>query len=81
MSLGSVAGDIALAQGGTALVIAGGIGLRLADHLPCSGFAQRFAAKGRFEAMMAAIPVKLLTHPQPGLFGVAAAFAEKIASR
>jgi glucokinase len=77
MSLGSVAGDVALAQGGTAVVIAGGLGLRLADHLPRSGFAQRFAAKGRFEAMMAAMPVKLVTHPQPGLYGAAAAFAEE----
>ena len=77
MSLGSVTGDIALAQGATAVVIAGGVGLRLADHLPRSGFAERFVAKGRFEAMMAAIPVKLLTHPQPGLLGAAAAFAEK----
>ena len=75
MSLGSVAGDIALAQGATAVVIAGGVGLRLADHLPRSGFAQRFAAKGRFEAMMAAIPVKLITYSQPGLYGAAAAFA------
>ena len=77
LSLGSVAGDIALAQGGTAVVIAGGLGLRIADHLPNSGFIQRFTAKGRFEAMMAAIPVKLITHPQPGLFGAAAAFAQE----
>jgi glucokinase len=26
---------------------------------------------------MAAMPVKLITHPQPGLFGAAAAFAQK----
>jgi glucokinase len=26
--------------------------------------------------MMAAMPVKLITHPQPGLFGAAAAFAQ-----
>jgi len=26
---------------------------------------------------MAAIPVKLITHPQPGLFGAAAAFARR----
>lgn len=77
LSLGSVAGDIALAQGATGLVIAGGLGLRLAGHLPKSGFRQRFVAKGRFEGMMAAIPVKLLTHPQPGLFGAAAAFAQE----
>ncbi|MEG3596857.1 MAG: glucokinase, partial [Pseudomonadota bacterium] len=31
--------------------------------------------KGRFAELMAGIPVKLITHPQPGLFGAAAAFA------
>ena len=75
MTLGSVAGDIALAQGGTAVVIAGGLGQRLAGHLPRSGFVQRFAAKGRYEARMAGIPVRIVTHPQPGLYGAAAAFA------
>lgn len=77
LSLGAVAGDIALTQGGGGVVIAGGLGLRLAEHLPRSGFGQRFVAKGRFEAMMAAIPVKILTHSQPGLFGAAAAFAQE----
>ncbi|WCT72431.1 glucokinase [Sphingomonas naphthae] len=77
LSLGSVAGDIALAQGASAVVIAGGLGLRLADHLPKSGFAHRFVAKGRFERMMAGLPVKLITHPQPGLYGAAAAFAQE----
>ena len=75
LSLGSVAGDIALAQGASGVVIAGGLGLRIRDTLRASGFASRFKAKGRFEAMMAAMPVKLITHPQPGLFGAAAAFA------
>jgi glucokinase len=75
MALGSVAGDIALAQGGAAVVIAGGLGFRLKDMLVRSGFAERFRAKGRFEALMATLPVKLITHPQPGLFGAAAAFA------
>jgi glucokinase len=75
LSLGSVAGDITLAQGGSGVVIAGGLGLRVRAALAGSGFASRFRAKGRFEAMMAEIPVKLITHPQPGLFGAAAAFA------
>ena len=75
LTLGSVAGDLALAQGATGVVIAGGIGPRIGHLLPKSGFAQRFIAKGRFEALMSAIPVKLLTHPQPGLFGAAAAYA------
>jgi glucokinase len=75
LCLGSIAGDLALAHGAGGVVIAGGLGLRLAAHLPGSGFAARFVAKGRFEARMAEIPVKLLTHEQPGLFGAAAAFA------
>ncbi len=75
MSLGSFAGDIALAQGGSAVVIAGGLGLRLKDELLQSGFAERFRAKGRFKSLMESLPVKLITHPQPGLFGAAAAFA------
>ena len=78
LSLGSVAGDIALAQGGFAgVVVAGGLGLRIKDTLLRSGFAERFRAKGRFEGLMAGIPVKLITHPQPGLFGAAAAFARQ----
>lgn len=76
LSLGSVAGDLALAHGAGALVMAGGLGLRIKDTLVLSGFADRFQAKGRFEGMMAAMPVKLITHPQPGLFGAAAAFAQ-----
>lgn len=76
LSLGSVAGDLALAHGASALVMAGGLGLRIKDTLVRSGFADRFRAKGRFEGMMAAMPVKLITHPQPGLFGAAAAFAQ-----
>lgn len=74
-SLGAVAGDIALAQGAHAVVIGGGIGLRLADRLPRSGFADRFVAKGRFERRMRDISVKIVTHAQPGLYGAAAAFA------
>lgn len=77
LSLGAVAGDLALAQGASGVVIAGGLGLRLKDRLAASGFADRFAAKGRFRSLMEAMPVKLITHPQPGLFGAAAAFAQE----
>lgn len=74
--LGAVAGDLALAHGSRAVVIAGGLGYRLRERFAASGFAERFVAKGRFRDMMAATPVKLITHPQPGLFGAAAAFAQ-----
>ena len=77
LTLGSVAGDMALAQGAAAVVIAGGIGLRVADYLPASGFRDRFIAKGRFERRMDDMPVKLITYPEPGLFGAAAAFARE----
>jgi glucokinase len=78
LTLGAVAGDLALAHGAwSGTVIAGGVGARIADHLPISGFGGRYNAKGRFEARMARIPVKLITHEQPGLLGAAAAFAEK----
>lgn len=77
LSLGSVAGDMALAHGAAGVVVAGGLGLRIRETLLASGFASRFRAKGRFEALMAGLPVKLITHPQPGLFGAAAAFAKE----
>jgi glucokinase len=77
LSLGAVAGDFALAQGAAGVVIAGGVGLRLASRLRASGFRDRFIAKGRFERRMDEMPVKLITHPQPGLLGAAAAFAHQ----
>ncbi len=75
LCLGAVAGDIALVQGAQAVVIAGGLGLRIADRLAGSGFEGRFRAKGRFEGRMAQMPVKLISYPEPGLFGAAVAFA------
>lgn len=77
LSLGAFAGDLALTQGAKDVVIAGGLGLKLKDHFARSGFAERFTAKGRFQQMMAGIPVRLITHPQPGLYGAAAAFAQE----
>jgi glucokinase len=76
-SLGAVAGDYALAHGASAVVLAGGIGQKLRDLLPNSEFGERFRAKPHYEAMMAAIPVKLIAHPRPGLHGAAVAFARE----
>lgn len=72
--LGSFAGDLALAQGANAVVIAGGLGYRLREILAHSPFPTRFTSKKPFEARLAAIPVRMLTHPQPGLLGAAVAF-------
>ncbi|GAA4051005.1 glucokinase [Parerythrobacter jejuensis] len=77
LALGSVAGDIALIQGAAGVVIAGGLGYRIRDTITASGFEDRFCAKGRFAGLMATLPVKLIVHPQPGLFGAAAAFARE----
>jgi glucokinase len=77
LCLGTVAGDIVLAQGAKALVIGGGLGLRIAARLGQSDFAMRFVAKGRFQGLMEAIQVRVITHPQAGLFGAAAAFAQE----
>ena len=48
MSLGSAAGDYALAHGASAVVIAGGLGYRIRETLLASGFAERFRIKGRY---------------------------------
>lgn len=77
LALGAAAGDYALAHGATGVVIAGGLGYRIRDTIQSSGFAERFRAKGRFAGLMATLPVKLITHPQPGLFGAVAAFARE----
>lgn len=73
--LGEVAGDLALAHGAHAVVIAGGLGHRLAAHLPHSPFAEGFVDKGRYRGRLENIPVKVLTADEPGLIGAAAAFA------
>lgn len=77
LALGAAAGDYALAHGASGVVIAGGLGYRIRETICSSGFAERFRAKGRFAGLMARMPVKLITHPQPGLFGAAAAFARE----
>ncbi len=73
--LGAFVGDVALIHGAQAIVLAGGLLPRMVDLLLGSGFAEALAAKGRYAAMMSDLPVWLLVHPQPGLFGAAAAFA------
>lgn len=73
-SFGSLVGDYALAHGASAVVLAGGLGLKLRELLPRSGFGERFRFKGRYTQMMAGIPVKLIVHPQPGLYGAVTAF-------
>jgi glucokinase len=74
LCLGAVAGDIALAHGASAVVIGGGIGRRLAGYLPSTNFHARFRSKGRFNERLSRTPVKMISYPEPGLLGAAAAF-------
>ncbi len=76
-SYGAVVGDLSLAHGAFGVVLSGGLTARLQALLPGSAFYARFCDKGRYQARMEAIPVKLITHPQPGLLGAAAAFARE----
>lgn len=71
--LGSVAGDIALIHGARSVVIAGGIVPRFIEFLRGSAFRDRFLAKGRLADRLAALPVRVVTHPAPGLLGAAVA--------
>jgi len=80
LCLGAFAGNIALAHGANALVLAGGLGLRLREYLPTSGFAEKLAAKGEYRAILEQLPVKLIAHPEPGLYGAAAAYAARFAA-
>ena len=77
-SYGAAAGDLSLAHGSMGVALTGGITNRLLRLIPRSGFHARFCDKARYRARMESIPVKLVTHPQPGLFGAAAAFAMEL---
>lgn len=71
--LGTVAGNLALtlgARGG--IYIGGGIVPKLGQTFIVSPFRERFAAKGRFQAYLEAIPTFVVTHPLPAFLGCAA---------
>ena len=74
---GAACGDLSLAHGAYGVVLTGGLTNRLLPHIGASRFHARFCDKGRYQARMESIPIKLITHPQPGLFGAAAAFARE----
>jgi len=71
--LGSVAGDVALIHGARTVMIAGGIIPRFVPFLRSSAFRERFLSKGRFAAYLESVSVQVVTHPNPGLLGAAAA--------
>lgn len=72
--LGAVSGDLVLAHGSGGLVLAGSLVARLGDRLSRDPFLAAFRRKGRFASRMAAIPIRRLDHPEPGLAGAACAW-------
>ena len=70
---GGCAGDLVLTLGAwDGVFLAGGLVPRLLPVLRQSAFRERFVAKGRYSAAMAAVPALAVLHPQPGLLGAAA---------
>jgi len=76
-AFGGAAGDLALAHGANAVVIAGSLSRRMAEKLRSPLFAGRFIAKGRYARRMQTIPIRLVVHDEPGLLGAAVAFARQ----
>ena len=75
--LGTMAGNLALTLGARGGVyIGGGIVPSLGRTFIDSPFRERFEAKGRFQAYLAAIPTFVVTHPLPAFLGCAALLAQ-----
>lgn len=69
--LGVAAGNLALTYGAFGGVyIAGGIVPRLGSYFATSRFMQSFLEKGRFKDYLSPMPVRVITHPYPGLEGL-----------
>ena len=72
--LGTIAADLALifwARGG--VYLSGGVSQRLGAAFDKGTFRDRFETKGRFSDNLAQIPTFIVTHPNPGLLGLAKA--------
>jgi glucokinase len=71
--LGSVAGDVALlfgARGG--VFVGGGIIPHIAHRLPAMDFRQRFEAKGKFQAYLSEIPLRIVLRRDAAFLGLTA---------
>jgi glucokinase len=69
---GAEAGNLALRSLAVAGVfVAGGIAPRILPALREGSFVRAFRAKGRFEALLAQIPVRVATNPRAALLGAA----------
>ena len=78
---GAFAGDMALAtlaHGG--VYIAGGIAPKISAQLGAGAFMQSFLNKGRYRALLQAMPVRIVLNPEVGLYG-ALLEAERLAQK
>jgi glucokinase len=74
--LGAVAGNLALAILATGGVfVAGGIAPRVLPYMKKGIFREAFDRKGRLHTLVERLPAFVVTHPQVGLIGAAAAAA------
>lgn len=77
---GAEAGNMTLrtlARGG--VFLAGGIAAKNIRHFTNGRFAQAFVRKGRFQPLLAGVPVGVITNPKVGLLGAAEAARRLIA--
>jgi len=80
--MGRFGGNLALNLGTFGGVyIAGGIVPRFLEFFKASGFRVAFEDKGRFKDYLKAIPVYLITHPNPGLLGAGAYLRQSLGIR
>jgi glucokinase len=76
--LGRLAGNLALAAGARGGVyLAGGILPRWSSRFDVAAFRRGFEDKGQYAPWLRAIPSFLITHPNPGLLGLAALAAAR----
>lgn len=70
--LGAASADFVLASGAFGgLYLAGGILPTFPEFLQQSGFHSRFTDRGPMRSHLERMPVRVVTHPQPGLLGAA----------
>ena len=76
--LGSAAANFALTVGARGGVyLGGGLVAKLADFLQSSPLRRRFDERGDLTAYVTAIPVHLITQPEPGLLGASHCLASR----
>lgn len=76
-ALGGFCGDVALTLGARGGVyLAGGVAQSFAEMLPREDFLERFRDRPRMRDYLTRIPIRLITHKQPGLLGLARIAAE-----